>query len=174
MSQLSKAEKTTIIIATLICGIIIASGVYFVHKKINISALLNGTISTMKQSATEKKNQFGNELHTFKSQMGESLLHQEKQQVTIFFNINESRLSKDSLKELQKIISFNNTHKNCVVSLFGYTDKSGTDNINIPLSITRTETVKQYLIKNGIKNIQSVGYGNTKDSRSVDIIIANE
>jgi len=62
------------------------------------------------------------------------------------------------LKNIALILSqFPNAH----VKLGGYTDNSGTDNINIPLSQKRVEMARQQLINLGIRpqQVTAKGYG---------------
>ena len=48
--------------------------------------------------------------------------------------------------------------------MYGHTDNSGTDAMNIPLSEKRAAAVKAYLIKKGLTNnrVESKGYGSAK------------
>ena len=54
------------------------------------------------------------------------------------------------------------TNSNCDVAIQGYTDASGNDNINIPLSQRRASSVSSYLQNQGVtsRQIRSVeGFG---------------
>jgi adhesin transport system outer membrane protein len=50
------------------------------------------------------------------------------------------------------------------IKIGGHTDNTGSDMINIPLSKARAEHVRDYLILNGLENInfQADGYGATR------------
>ena len=50
------------------------------------------------------------------------------------------------------------------LGIYGHTDNSGSDDVNIPLSEQRANAVKEYMLKKGLKEarIESKGYGSTK------------
>jgi len=174
LSQFKTPEKIAIIVVVLFSIFVIGTGGFIVFKKVNISTAVNTTISNIATIAATKKNEIVNGISMFKTQMGDSLSNKENLQVTISFNTNESKILGKDIPTLQKIITFSKTHPDYTVSIFGYTDRSGTDLINIPLSMSRTEAVKKYLNNEGVNSIQSVGFGSSKDSRSVDITITTK
>jgi outer membrane protein OmpA-like peptidoglycan-associated protein len=169
--SITKTEKIIIAVGSIIIGLILLTAFFIFKDKINVQGIINSTIQTIKASGTDKATKLKHEVANFKYEMGESLLNKEKAQSILSFELNESKLSKDNIQKLQKIINFSKTHPIYTVSILGYTDKSGTDAINIPLSIARTTAVKNYLLASGISNIQSIGFGSSKDTRIVDVTI---
>lgn len=81
----------------------------------------------------------------------------------IFFTTGSAKLlakSFKSLKEVAKILKDNPSYN---IDVNGYTDNVGTEEMNQKLSESRANSVKQYLIKNGIDagRITATGYGET-------------
>jgi outer membrane protein OmpA-like peptidoglycan-associated protein len=82
----------------------------------------------------------------------------------IFFATGSSKLlakSFKSLKEVAQILKDNPSYK---VDVDGHTDNTGSDDLNQKLSESRANSVKQYLVDNGIdeSRIVATGYGETK------------
>ena len=79
----------------------------------------------------------------------------------IYFNFNSYKLNNRDIKILQTLIK-EYKNKNVLIVLKGFTDKPGTKKYNLKLSKKRTLIVKNFLIKNGIKekNIIIKYYGN--------------
>jgi outer membrane protein OmpA-like peptidoglycan-associated protein len=67
----------------------------------------------------------------------------------------------DTVPELEVLTEFMNNRKNVVVMIEGHTDAIGSYATNDRLSKQRAESVKRYLIKNGIasRRIKTAGYG---------------
>lgn len=67
----------------------------------------------------------------------------------------------DTVPELEVLTEFMNNRKNVVVMIEGHTDAIGSYRTNDRLSKQRAESVKRYLIKNGIasRRIKTAGYG---------------
>ena len=65
------------------------------------------------------------------------------------------------MPELQKLLEFLTVNHNVVVEIGGHTDSDGTDEHNQVLSDKRAASVRDYLIKRGIKadRLFSHGYG---------------
>ena len=66
-----------------------------------------------------------------------------------------------SLKEVVKVLSDNPSY---MIDINGHTDNTGSDELNQKLSESRANSVKQYLIENGISEnkITATGYGESK------------
>ena len=67
-------------------------------------------------------------------------------------------------------------NSNCDVAIQGYTDASGNDNINLPLSQRRAEAVSSYLKGRGVtgRQIRSVqGFGSSNPIENKTISQAN-
>jgi len=80
----------------------------------------------------------------------------------ILFALNKSDLNQSSMNELAKFSTVLKNNSTCSVDIQGYTDTTGSDAINIPLSQKRAESVSSYLKSCGVSNsqIQKVqGYG---------------
>ena len=59
----------------------------------------------------------------------------------ILFPLNGSKLSASAKNDLTKFAALMKRNSNCDVAIQGYTDASGNDNINLPLSQRRAEAV---------------------------------
>ena len=80
----------------------------------------------------------------------------------ILFPLNGSNLNAAAKNDLTKLAGLMKTNSNCDVAIQGYTDASGNDNINIPLSQRRASAVSSYLQNQGVtsRQIRSVeGFG---------------
>ena len=88
----------------------------------------------------------------------------EKMQLSnVFYETDSWKLKKESLSELDNLVSLLSENKNLVMEIGGYTDSTGSDEYNNVLSEKRALTVVNYLIKQGISSdrLKSKGYGNT-------------
>ena len=88
----------------------------------------------------------------------------------IFFRTGSSKLlakSYSSLKNVAKILKDNPTYK---IHIDGYTDNTGGEELNQKLSEARANSVKQYLLSNGIdeSKITSTGHGESDPVASND------
>lgn len=79
----------------------------------------------------------------------------------IFFENNSFELKQESFVELQTIQHLLEDNANLVVEIAGFTDNVGSDEYNIKLSQQRAESVKSWLVDNGIdaQRIIAKGYG---------------
>lgn len=80
----------------------------------------------------------------------------------ILFALNKADLNTASKNELAKFSSVLKNNSTCSVDIQGYTDSTGNDAINVPLSQKRAEAVSSYLKSCGVSSnqIQKVqGYG---------------
>ena len=94
----------------------------------------------------------------------------------ILFPLNKSTLSASAKKDLTKFAGLMKRNSNCDVAIQGYTDASGNDNINIPLSQSRANAVSSYLKANGVSNrqIRSVeGFGSANPIENKTVSQAN-
>jgi len=82
----------------------------------------------------------------------------------IFFETGKWELLEDSFVELRRLVDFLKNNQNYKIKIYGHTDDVGTNQFNLNLSIKRAESVKNFLIENGIENnrIFIKGYGKTK------------
>lgn len=80
----------------------------------------------------------------------------------LLFATNKSDLSSGAMGDLTKFAGVLKSNSDCDVAIIGHTDKSGNDQINIPLSQRRAESVANYLKGQGvtssqIRSIEGVG-----------------
>jgi outer membrane protein OmpA-like peptidoglycan-associated protein len=82
----------------------------------------------------------------------------------IFFATGSSKLLAKSYKSLKDVAQILKDNPSYNISIDGHTDNTGSDELNQKLSESRANSVKQYLIKNGISDsrITTTGYGETK------------
>jgi outer membrane protein OmpA-like peptidoglycan-associated protein len=79
----------------------------------------------------------------------------------VYFDTGESRLSEKSKLELDKLVTFLNENKNVTIEVSGHTDDVGSEEVNLKLSDKRAESVRDFLIQNGVSSgrVQFKGYG---------------
>lgn len=82
----------------------------------------------------------------------------------IIFNANSDQLTIKSLDPLDDLVALLLAHPNSIITIEGHTDASGKPALNKVLSQKRAETVRLYLIQNGIQSsrIKAVGYGSER------------
>lgn len=83
----------------------------------------------------------------------------------ILFATNKSDLNATSKNELAKFSNVLKQNTDCYVDIYGHTDSTGNDGINIPLSNSRAQSVATYLIQCGISDAQMKkveGYGSSQ------------
>lgn len=79
----------------------------------------------------------------------------------VTFTTGKSILTAGGKKELDKVVTYMTNNPGIAVQLDGYTDNSGSDKINTPLSQARAEAAKAYIVSKGIdaSRISAAGYG---------------
>ena len=79
----------------------------------------------------------------------------------IFFDFAKATLREESSHELDRILPYFEKFPNLKIELSGHTDYVGSDEANQKLSEDRANSVREYLIKKGIRidQIEAVGYG---------------
>lgn len=77
------------------------------------------------------------------------------------FNFGKSTLSPEAYPILSNAVQILKDNPNLKVEIDGYTDNIGSESYNQKLSLARAQTVKNFLIKNGIESnrLKAVGYG---------------
>ena len=83
----------------------------------------------------------------------------------ILFATNKSDLNATSKNELAKFSNVLKQNTDCYVDIYGHTDSTGNDGINIPLSNSRAQSVATYLRQCGISDTQMKkveGYGSSQ------------
>src|SRR5574344_1381475 len=82
----------------------------------------------------------------------------------ILFAINKADLTGTSKGELNKLVNIMKQNSDVSIDVQGYTDSTGSDAINNPLSVSRAQSVANYLTSNGVQYAQMKnvnGYGST-------------
>lgn len=87
----------------------------------------------------------------------------------ILFATNKADLNQTSKNELAKFATVLTGNKDCHVDIYGHTDSTGNDGINIPLSNNRARSVVNYLQSCGVpasqfQNVQGKGSSEPIDS----------
>jgi OmpA-OmpF porin, OOP family len=82
----------------------------------------------------------------------------------VLFDYDSQKLLQDSYHELNEVIAILKEHPDLKIKISGHTDNSGSDRYNQTLSERRAQSVKNYLISQGISEgrIQTKGYGKSK------------
>lgn len=80
------------------------------------------------------------------------------------FETNKSEILSSSFNELDKLVSYLQSHKTITIELTGHTDNIGKEEDNQKLSEARAKAVEDYLISKGIpkERISYKGFGSTK------------
>ena len=68
----------------------------------------------------------------------------------ILFATNKADLNAASMNDLSKFSSVLKNNADCHVDVYGHTDSTGNDGINIPLSYKRAQSVQTYLLSCGV------------------------
>lgn len=72
----------------------------------------------------------------------------------LLFALNKATLSSSAKNDLTKFAGVLKNNNDCDVAVIGHTDKSGNDDINIPLSQNRAQSVASYLKSSGVRSSQ--------------------
>lgn len=79
----------------------------------------------------------------------------------VFFGVDKSELKTESFSELMQVVLFLQTNPGLRIELEGHTDSDGDELHNLKLSSERAETVRKYLISQGVSEdrLTAKGYG---------------
>jgi outer membrane protein OmpA-like peptidoglycan-associated protein len=82
----------------------------------------------------------------------------------VLFSTGTNTLTKASKVELEKVVKAMNDYPSLKLYVDGHTDNTGTDKVNIPLSLKRANAVKAYLFARKInaERLVTNGFGSTK------------
>ncbi|MGC9092089.1 MAG: OmpA family protein [Bacteroidota bacterium] len=80
------------------------------------------------------------------------------------FEFNRATLQKEYMPDLNRIVEILRANPELAIRVEGHADEIGSDEYNMALSLRRAETVKNYLVQQGISpnRIAVKGYGKTK------------
>jgi outer membrane protein OmpA-like peptidoglycan-associated protein len=73
----------------------------------------------------------------------------DKLTIHVNFDTNKSDIKKEDLADLQKAEAFVRKYSTCKIEIDGYTDSTGNDKINNPLSQRRADAVQKWLLDHG-------------------------
>jgi flagellar motor protein MotB len=81
----------------------------------------------------------------------------------VFYEVDSWQLKKESMTELDNLVTLLSENKSLIMEIGGYTDSTGSSQYNLALSEKRALSVVNYLIKKGISadRLKYKGYGNT-------------
>lgn len=87
-----------------------------------------------------------------------------------FIHGSSTELTKESYPQLDNLAAILKHYKNTKIKVGGYTDKTGTSEVNKKISQERANTIKSYLVNKGLKadNISAEGYGDEFAKYSAD------
>ncbi len=94
----------------------------------------------------------------------------------IFFDFNKSSIRAESASELERLINLLNENPSLKIELGSHTDNKGSDEYNLKLSESRSNSVVEYLISKGISaaRLTSKGYGESISISSNDTEIGRQ
>ena len=89
---------------------------------------------------------------------------QREDNLNVLFSVGSFQIEESQQKKIDEYVDFLFTNYYLSVNLFGHTDSMGTKQQNIKLAIKRVETVKEYLISEGIleSRISTISCGESK------------
>ncbi|MCF8413155.1 MAG: OmpA family protein [Melioribacteraceae bacterium] len=79
----------------------------------------------------------------------------------IYFDVGEASIRKDAEKNLYEMIDMLKEYPAAKMEIAGHTDSTGTDEVNMELSLSRATSIKRFMVKNGIEanRLDVKGYG---------------
>lgn len=88
----------------------------------------------------------------------------------VFFDSGKADLKKESIGEMERIVTLLTKNPNLRIQVNGHTDSAGDDALNKQLSLKRAQAVVNYLISNGIdkERLTAVGFGEERPIVSND------
>ncbi|MGB3585307.1 MAG: OmpA family protein [Tunicatimonas sp.] len=78
---------------------------------------------------------------------------------TVFFNLNSSELLPTSYSDLKGSVDLLQENPNLYVEVVGHADDSGGKDYNLKLSIERAQSVKKFLLNQGVEERRIITYG---------------
>ncbi|MDR2425041.1 MAG: OmpA family protein [Prevotellaceae bacterium] len=125
-----------------------------------IGALVGGTAGALIGNKMDKQRK---ELEKIEGAKVETANEGEAIKVTfesgILFATNSSTLSEASKNSLTKFAASLKQNNDTNVEIYGHTDNTGNDGINIPLSERRAASVQNFLVAQGVGSARLISYG---------------
>lgn len=98
----------------------------------------------------------------------------------VYFELDSAKLGAEALGELAKVAAYLKSRADILVTITGYTDKTGTHAYNVVLAKERAKAVRKALLERGVKPGQVslkapaniTGGDDNKDARRVDVSLA--
>jgi cytochrome c553 len=94
------------------------------------------------------------------------------------FAVGASKLKSSVVPQLDGVVEFANAYPDATLEVYGHTSSTGSEKLNIKLSIKRAEAVKAYLVKHGVApdriitkgvgSAEPIGDNNTKAGRALN------
>lgn len=153
-------ENDTVVVDATTAGELDENGnyIYNVGESVEIT-LPGGIVLNVGENSTENK------LYQFLSDNNFEVSEDKSQGwITldrVYFNTGNSELTPSSHQQLDNIVALMTAYPNAQVKLGGYTDNSGSQEVNQPLSQKRAESVKAMIEEHGIAadRVAAEGYG---------------
>ncbi len=79
---------------------------------------------------------------------------------SVLFEDGKSELKRGAASRLDKLVNFLNTHPDCAAVIEGHTDNTGNVESNFHLSMCRANSVKMYLVNQGVASSRIAASGN--------------
>ncbi len=150
------------------------------ERKAALAKRENGATDHM--SATEVDQELA-DLHATETERGLVLTLND-----VVFEADQARLTDSAMRKLYSLVTLLKEHPRRQIFIEGYTDSSGSDSYNLPLSQARADAVRDFLASAGInpERITARGYGeanpvasNTnetgrRENRRVEIVVTRE
>lgn len=88
----------------------------------------------------------------------------------IYFEFGTSTLTESSRPRLKDLLAIMESDKNMAIEIAGHTDNLGSKRVNQVISLNRANTVKQWLVEQGVNKdrIKTTGFGETRPLASND------
>ena len=96
----------------------------------------------------------GNRMDKAKKEAEAAMAQQAQVESGILFATGKADLSLSAKNSLAKFATVLNNNKDCDVSIIGHTDSTGSDAVNQPLSVSRANSVSNYLRSCGVSAAQ--------------------
>ncbi|UII76936.1 OmpA family protein [Flagellimonas sp. HMM57] len=140
------------------------------EKEVTLESTKGRYATYSKQFSEKVLESMENSSHTIEIAEYDDLVEEKENQTVVklkkfFFSRNSTQLTPEIETELDKVVSFVESFPNAQLRVETYTDSRGGSSTNFRLTQKRSDTIKSYLLKNGVPEsniLYSVGYGENK------------